>query len=158
MVYTVIVDTALLTCLLLSNLLLIVVCLSLVRRLRRWEQGIGDTFREWVTATDEKTPSPFAQLVDKVSAVVAGHVGNSVTAAIRGALGGTMKGINAEEQGALIDGSPALGLVSTLAPKLARKLGKNPQAVAVLQSLLGGLTGGNGSRLGEIVEGRRHRD
>jgi hypothetical protein len=136
------VNTALLTCLLLSNLLLLVVSISLFRRLRGWDLRIGDSIREWSSAPDEKTPSPFAQLVNQVGAVVAGQVGNSVVAAIRGALGGTQKGINAEAIEEAVGGSPGLALVQGLAPKLFRKLSKSPVAMAGLDSMLGKFLGG----------------
>jgi hypothetical protein len=158
------VNTALLVCLLLSNILLLVVCFSLFRRLRGWEYRISGSLQEWLTAPDEKTPSPLAQLINQVGAVVAGQVGNSVVAAIRGALGGTQKGVNSEALGEAVGESPGLALAQNLAPKLFRKLAKNPVALAGLQALLGKLMGGagpggNGGPLGSnnVAERIRNR-
>jgi len=155
------VNTVLLSFLLVCNVLLLVVCLSLVRRLRVWEYKISDTFREWITAPDEKTPSPLALFISQIGAVVGGQCGNSVMAAIRGALGGTQKGANAEAMAEAVEGDSKLGLVQALAPKLFRRLNKNPAALAGLQGVLGKLFGGaagDGASSSRSSGGiRRHR-
>jgi hypothetical protein len=87
----------------------------------------------------ENKPSQFAELVDSIGAVLAARVGTSVTASIRGAIGGAQKGINSDAAAEIASSSPQLSLISALAPKMFKKLGKNSGALNGLQGLLGNM-------------------
>lgn len=139
---------------LLITLCLLVLCtlsclLVSIRHLYNLEKRVQIEFMRFITAEGDKA-SPFADLVDSVSSVVANRVGTSVMAAIRGAIGGTMKAANAEQ----LESEPIKGLIGTLAPSLGKRLGKNPVAMSILQGVLNKLSG---NQANVSSEGGNHR-
>lgn len=85
---------------------------------------------------DEKTASPFASLVDQVAQVFSSRFGSTLTAVIRGSLGGTQKGVNSEAYQEAIKDNEGLALLDVVSPSVSKRLGKNPLAVMALQALL----------------------
>lgn len=77
-------------------------------------------------------PSYFNQTINEITDITAQKVGTSVQAAIRGSIGGTMKGVNAALEAEAIENDPTLAVVSAL-PKSLRK---NQIAMVGLQMLM----------------------
>jgi hypothetical protein len=138
-------NTVLLVGLFLSNIVLVALIYGLARRLHTIEARITANITTFLSAPDDKTPSPLAQLIDNVAAVVASRAASSAMAVIRGSIGGTMKGVNSEAISEASQMSPGLALAATLAPKQFRRLGKNPLALRGLDGLLGKIVGGLGA-------------
>lgn len=86
----------------------------------------------YFASPDPDTPSPFVAFVGYVAEITAQKIGVSTQAAIKGSLGGSLKGINAELEAEGIASDPSLALVSAL-PK---SLKKNPIAMIGLQALI----------------------
>lgn len=78
---------------------------------------------------DGDKPSKFAIWIDTIAQIFSARIISSAEAALRGAKGGMMKGVNAAEQRDFIQQNPLMGM-------LGGKMGKNPIAVGLL-SLLG---------------------
>lgn len=96
--------------------------------------------------------SPIGQMFDTVSTDMANKIGVTVQAAIRGSMGGTMKGVNAELEQLAIDNNPAAGLAQAL-PKSLRK---NPLAMMGAEILLQKIMSGqSGSRAGNNNNGKQ---
>lgn len=135
------------------------VLLRVNKSLQEKYESLIDLYNAWVSTPDEKTPSKLTEFIDKTGNLIAGHAGQAVTASIRGALGGTMKGVNAEAIEQITGENPQLALFQTLAPGAFKKLSKKPAAMMGLQAILSGIgVGGNKSNGNGQTVVRRHRD
>jgi hypothetical protein len=130
-------STFLLLGVLLVNVALLAVALGALYRARQLASAIESRITSFFNAPDDKTPSEFARMIDLAAAVLSARIITSAEAAIRGAKGGTQKGINAEAFEEQAKANPLVALFGA-------KLGKNPLAMTAL-SLLGGKLMGNSS-------------
>lgn len=106
-------------------------------------QSFAYTIEDIFTPRSANEPSLFAQTVNEIAEGIAQKTGIHINAAIRGSLGGTMKGVNAALEEEAIAGDPALAVASAL-PK---SLKKNPIAMIGLQMLMQkALSGTNASQ------------
>ena len=94
-------------------------------------ENIG-IFEDYFTAKDESDNTAFTKLVSQVGNAIAYQVNESVTMAINGAIGGTMKGATAELEQRALDENPTLAIMQGM-PKSIRK---NPLAALAMQALL----------------------
>jgi len=102
-------------------------------------QGVK-AFEDFATSQDENTPSDFAKLTDSIASVFAQRIGTTVQAHIKGAMGGTMKAVNAELEQEAISGNPQAAIIAAL-PKSLRK---NPLAQVGLTSIIQKILSGSG--------------
>jgi hypothetical protein len=86
----------------------------------------------YLTSPSPDSPSPLLAFIAQVSEITAQKIGMSTQMAIKGSLGGTMKGINAQLEQEAIASDPSLALTQAL-PKSLRK---NPIAMIGLQALV----------------------
>lgn len=109
-------------------------------------QEASEAFNDFFTCQSDDSPSPFLQIVGQVSELTAQKIGVTTQMAIKGSLGGTMKGVNAELEQVAAENDPSAAML-TLLPKSTKK---NPLAMAglniLIQRLLSG--GGQGSGFG----------
>ncbi len=121
-----------------------------------------EMFESFITAPKEGDPSPLSTMLDSIAVIFSQRISSSLQAAFRGMLGGTMKGLNASLEGEAVESNPQLSLVNMASPQLAKRLGKNPLAMMVLDRLIGKVLGGggNGTNPGAttILPGRKHHD
>lgn len=92
----------------------------------------------------EGEPSLFVQIADQITENAASKIGIHTNAAIKGSIGGTMKGLNAALENEAIESDASLALAAAL-PKSLRK---NPVAMMGLQQIMQrvmGQTAHNGS-------------
>jgi hypothetical protein len=122
----------------------------------RLASELTEALRAFITAPDEKTPSPLAVLCDQGATLLAARLVQNVKAMLAGVESGVAKG----EQLALIESatkdSPWLSLLANALPKRVRNaLLKNPQMIGAL-SKVGNLSGNHGA--GDSAAPRRHRE
>jgi phage-related minor tail protein len=113
---------------------------------------IAETVRTFVSAPDDKTPSPLAAVVDQFALLLAARLVQQVKAMLAGVESGASKG----EQLALMQdatsSSPWLALIAGIIPKrLRNQLMRNPQMIGALSKLGGG---GNHSTSGGSAPSR----
>lgn len=99
---------------------------------RRVVEEIATTVEDLFTARSEDLPSPFVQAVQQITAGLSEQIGVKTQAAIRGSIGGTMKGVNAALEREAIEQNPELAVYEAL-PK---SLKKNQVAMLGLQYIL----------------------
>lgn len=95
-------------------------------------QDVSGAVEYYFASPNPDTPSIAIQFIEQVSAITAEKIGVSTQAAIRGSLGGMMKGVNAELEQEAINADPSL----SLAKALPKSLRKNPLALMGLQLLM----------------------
>lgn len=122
----------------------------------RLADELTEALRAFITAPDEKTPSPLAVLCDQGATLLAARLVQNVKAMLAGVESGVAK----SEQMALIESatkeSPWLALLANALPKRVRNaLLKNPQMIGAL-SKVGNLSGNHGA--GDSPAPRRHRE
>lgn len=115
-------------------------------RIKRVSQTINETLENIFVARNQDNMSVFTQTINEILDGSAQRIGYQVQAAIRGSIGGSMKGVNAQLEKVAADNDPTLAV----AANLPKSLKKNPLAMAGLQFLLnragGGNTGGNNNQ------------
>lgn len=82
--------------------------------------------------TNESGYTGYSEVVNNISDVLSQKIGITVQAAIRGSVGGTMKGVNAALEKEAIENNPELAIMDVL-PK---SLKKNPIALMGLQAII----------------------
>jgi len=140
----------LLTLILVSNLALLFVILLAFLKIRHAFaeiRGIYDDIQQFVTAPDEKTPSPLAQFVSTIADMIARSMMAQIRTTFAGIAGGTARAedaIGADiAQAALTQANPILaGLLNTV-PQARRMLKKHPELIDAIVARFGG--GGNHS-------------
>lgn len=108
-------------------------------RIKRVSQTITETLENIFVARNQDNMSVFTQTVNEILDGSAQRIGYQVQAAIRGSIGGSMKGVNAQLEKVAADSDPTLAV----AANLPKSLKKNPLAMAGLQFLLNRAGGGN---------------
>jgi len=106
----------------------------------------------FVTAPSQNEPSDFAKVCDNIAELFANRTGVVVQAALRGAMGGTMKGVNAALEKQAIEENPQL----SLAEALPKSLKKNPLALMALQSIMSKVMAGSSGSSGSSGNGHQH--
>lgn len=102
-------------------------------------------FKNYFSPQGQNNASPFGETLDAITDVMAQKIGVTVQASIRGAMGGTMKGVNHALEDVAREENPSLAMMDAL-PK---SLKKNPIALMGLQALIarsGGSGGSGGTR------------
>lgn len=114
----------------------------------RMSEDVLAWFAGFVSPKSENENSPLGDVIESAAEVVSQKIGVTVQAAIRGSIGGSMKGINAELEREAIAENPNLAVMDAL-PK---SLKKNPLAMMGLQAVLsrmnlpgGGKSNSNGN-------------
>lgn len=140
--------------------LLIIVCavspvitslitLAIVHRyIRRQEERIREAITAWVTAPDEKTPSPLAVATDQIATVFAARIAKHVLASIHALTGQVANGAKGELAAAaeaeVTSQHPALGILANFLPKkIKRQMLTNPQFLQGLGQLVGNKSNGH---------------
>lgn len=129
----------LLNCLLLTGGVFVYV------KARRFVEDTQENITALFTPENEGQLSAIGQMLDCFSQSVAERIGVTVQAAIRGSIGGTMKGVNAALEKEAIEENPNLAMMQAL-PKSLRG---NPIAMMGLQAIL--------SRMGSGSSGPRNK-
>lgn len=106
---------------------------------KRIAQMLNTAIEDIFIPSNPGDPSLFSQTINEILEGGAQRVGGHVQAAIKGSIGGTMKGLNSALEKEAIEGDPTLALAGAL-PKSLRK---NPIAMIGLQMLAGKMTGAN---------------
>jgi len=101
-------------------------------KIRALAREVVEAVSYYVTSPDSDTPSPLVSFIGYSAEIVAQKIGVSTQQAIKGSLGGSLKGVNAQLEQEAIASDPSLALVSAL-PK---SLKKNPIAMIGLQALI----------------------
>ena len=120
----------------------------------RMAQDLADAFRQFVTAPDDKTPSPLAVLADVLATLLAARIVSN----LKDMMAGVESGKSREIQGQMIAeasaSNPLVMLLANILPKKVRnQLLKNPQMIGALSKI--GNMGGNGA--GDSPAPPRHR-
>lgn len=123
------------------SLLLLGGAIHVYRNAQRVSKNISETLESIFTPITPGEPSIFNQAVNEILEGGAQRVGVHVQAAIKGSIGGTMKGVNAALEKEAIDGNPTLALAGAL-PKSVKK---NPLAMIGLQMLAQKIGNGGGN-------------
>lgn len=105
---------------------------------KRFDEVI-EQFSEFITPGSNGDASPFGQVVDSVTDMLADKIGVRIQAATRGSAGGSAKALNAGLQEVAMQEDPNLALMQSL-PKSLRK---NPMALMGLQAILSRAAAGN---------------
>lgn len=113
-------------------------------RVKRVSQSINETLESIFIPSNQGDMSLFTQTVNEILDGSAQRIGVSVQAAIRGSIGGSMKGVNAQLEQVAADSDPTLAL----AAQLPRSVKKNPLAMMGLQLLMQRTAGKNASSNG----------
>jgi hypothetical protein len=127
----------------LSGLLFVaVICMKI--------RGVFNEFRQFISAPDEKTPSPLAQLVSAMSDIAARSIVARIKATFMGKQSGAVRAEGAVDEAIAQDQvngmNPLLGSVLDSFPTLKKSLLKNPALIDFALSKFGNLGGtGNGS-------------
>lgn len=98
----------------------------------RFIQDSIETLHYCFEHTGEDGFTPLIRFVDQTTEVTAQKIGVSVQAAIKGSIGGTMKGVNAQLENYAAENDQGAALMTAL-PKSLRK---NPIALMGLQMLM----------------------
>lgn len=91
-----------------------------------------EAFNYFFASPNTDTPAPYLAVIAQVAEITAHKIGMSTQMAIKGSLGGTMKGVNAQLEAEAMAADPSLALTQAL-PKSLRK---NPIAMIGLQALV----------------------
>jgi hypothetical protein len=98
----------------------------------------------FVTTDTAGTLSPLGKSIEAITQSFADRIGVVVQASIRGAIGGSMKGLNNQLEAEALRENPQLALANIL-PK---SLKKNPAALMGLQLLMNKVAAGSGKNSG----------
>jgi len=108
---------------------------------KRLDQARMD-WEDFVTRPDDNSSSRLEIWITQTSARLSHDIAVGIMASLRGAAGGNAKAAAAEEIEAMTSADPRIAAVQAVAPKLLKKMSKNPAALMGIQALLGGLSGG----------------
>jgi hypothetical protein len=137
--------------LLVMAILLAVFCLSV--------KAVKTTARDFLTAPDEQTPSPLAQLTANAATTVGVHVASQLKTQVMGVLSGESKRAKAIEEALLTDGlaetSPLLSGLLEVSPGLRKVIKKNP---AVLELVMRAINRHQGSGAPRTESGSNNQE
>lgn len=110
---------------------------------RRIRKEIEDLVRAFLTAPDDKTPSPLAMLVDQGALLLASRLMQQLKAMLAGTESGLAKGENRQLQLDMMDNAPpwASMILGILPARLRNQLLRNPQMVGQLARMTGNHAG-----------------
>ncbi len=138
-------------CLCVINLVTLAVLVRALGVARAKIAGYEATIREFLSAPDDKTPSPLAQTVDQASQLVARALIAQAKATFMGEASAVSKAAAKAEAGqaqaAMMARFPWLAAIAALAPGFSKTLTKNPALLNLVPMIQGGgrsQPGGNG--------------
>lgn len=120
---------------------------------QRIRSEISEAVRIFITAPDDKTPSPLALLIDQGALVLASRLMQQVKAMLAGAESGRSKAEAEQMQEQIMGHAPpwASLVLGILPAKLRNQLLRNPQMIGALAKM----TGGNNAGDSEVTEIQR---
>ena len=122
-------------------ILVIFLCFYITYRIVK--RKIADTITDFMSPVDDKTASPFAQLVDTTAAIFASRVVASVKGSLMGMESVASKNERKEQSLAMIGSNPMLAGLAGAFPHLGKSLFKNPALAALAGNVLSNIGSGN---------------
>ena len=141
-----------LICILVVNLALTLFIVTAFLIIRSVFRRMLDTFTDFVTAPDEKTPSKLALTVDAISKTAGHSIALEVKTVIMGKASGIQRNLIGLESDiandSLNNSNPVAGGLLDMMPSVKKRLLKNPDLMGFVLSKLGGISPNTGSNHG----------